>query len=246
MFTKINTLSQNLARAIVVSSDLSEPVKLKLKEFDIDIIPSYVNKNVNRYLSRHVDMQLVHISDNTYLCEPSCYDYYKQHLEKYSINLLYGDTNLSSNYPGDIAYNIIITEDFAVHNFKYTDSKLKSFLNGKSLIDVSQGYAGCSVCKIESKAFITADAGIAKAMSQFDCEVLQISAGNIILEGFDTGFIGGACFMISNSILVVNGNLYAHPDAEIIEQFCESHGVKVIHFPDVPLTDIGSAVAIGL
>lgn len=244
MFTKKYYCKPNCKKAIVVSDDLYSSAKDYFVNNGYEIIPTYVNNNVNAYLSKHADMQIVHIRDNTYICAPVCYDYYKQQLKNYSVNILCGETNLSSNYPGDIAYNIIITEKFAVHNFKYTDSKTDSLINDKTKINVSQGYTGCSVCKIAADAFITSDKGILKELKNTCADVLEISSGHIVLDGFDEGFIGGSCFLISENTLAVNGNITLHPDYKSIFDFCMSHGVKVLSLSDNAIADIGSAVIV--
>ena len=244
MFTKVNYCKPKSKKALIVSDELFSSSKEQLAEFGFNLISTFVNNNVNPYLSRHADMQIVHIADRTYVCSPDCYDYYKQQLKNYYVNLLPGYTYLSCNYPEDIAYNIIITEKFAIHNFKYTDSLVCDLISGKSKINVSQGYSGCSVCKIASDVFITSDCGIAKALNKAECSVLQISHGNIILDGFNEGFIGGASFLISDKLLAVNGNLKLHPDYELVNSFCLSHGVEIISLSDNNITDIGSAVAV--
>lgn len=244
MFTKKYYCKPNNKKTIIVSNDLCPSAKEHLVNIGFDIIPTFVNNNVNSFLSKHADMQIVHIRDNTYICAPCCYDYYIQQLKYYSVNLLCGDINLSSNYPGDIAYNIIVTEKYAIHNFRYTDTMLSSLICDKIKINVSQGYTGCTVCKIAPDAFITSDQGIIRKLNEFDVDVLEITSGSIFLNGFDKGFIGGSCFMIDHNLLAVNGNLLLHPDCKRINEFCNSHGVGIVSLSDGIMTDIGSAVVV--
>ncbi len=231
-------------RAVIVSSDIYEESLNTLYRMDIDIIYSYENRNVNSNLKKHVDMQLVKLNDKIYISAPECYDYYCNVLSEFDIILLKGNTLLSSNYPDDIAYNINVGEKYAVHNFKYTDTKLKECLSNHIMIHVSQGYTSCSLCRICDDSYITSDKGIYKALTQFGCNVLKISDGNILLPGFDYGFFGGASFMLSKKELAVNGNIEYHPDSKAIVDFCSENNVTVLSLANKPIMDIGSFVII--
>lgn len=244
MFTKKTSSQKQKAHSLIVSDDIYSQSLDTLKNLGINVYSSYTNTAVSAPLQKHVDMQLVHICANTYLCAPQCFEYYDGLSRELNFKLICGDTYLSSNYPNDIAYNIIVTEKYAVHNTKYTDSILMQNLKNKKIINVSQGYSACCVCKIADDAFITSDNGVYRALSDEGCNVLIISGGNILLPGFDEGFIGGASFMLSPQLLAINGNIDMHPDCSLIKKFCKRFGVNVLSLSDNPIMDIGSAVAI--
>ena len=105
-----------------------------------------------------------------------------------------------------------------------------------------QGYAKCCACVVNEGAMITSDTGIAKAAARHGVDVLRIRPGYIELEGFDTGFIGGASFKISPERLAFTGRLDAHPDVARIESFLRERGVEPVYLTDSPAFDIGSAV----
>lgn len=230
----------NNTKQIILSSDVYDDSLQTLKKLGYEVIYSFENKNVSTFLRKHVDMQLVRINDML-ICAPECYDYYKQK-NFGDLFLIKGDTTLSSNYPDDIAYNINIGDEYAVHNFDYTDSAILSHIKDKTFINVSQGYTSCCLCRIGSDVYITSDCGIYKNLKKYDCEVLLISIGNILLPGFDYGFFGGSSFMISENELAINGNIRYHPDAERIVRFCDDHNVTVVSLSDKPIMDIGSGV----
>ena len=157
-----------------------------------------------------------------------------------------GDENLlSSKYPGDIRYNACSTGKYLIHNLKYTDEKLLKRAKelGLKLIDVKQGYTKCSIVVIDEDSVITYDEGISKVLSSKGLNVLLISPGNVKLEGYDTGFIGGASGKIEDEI-VFNGNLKLHSDFDRIEKFISSRGLKLKYFTEYELTDIGSIIVI--
>ena len=116
--------------------------------------------------------------------------------------------------------------------------------NNIETVNVNQGYTRCSALVVNDKAVITADKSIEKGMKNNGVEVLLISAGNIVLEGFDYGFIGGASFSDNNTIYFF-GDITKHLDYYKIKEFTSKHNSIIeILCKTQPLTDIGGAVLI--
>lgn len=115
-------------------------------------------------------------------------------------------------------------------------------------IDVRQGYAKCSIVVVDEDSIITYDQGIAaqcRRLSETDSDyadlsVLLVNPGNVTLQGYSTGFIGGTSGRVGNHT-IFNGDLMAHPQGNLIKEFIESRGLKCSWF-DWPLTDIGSII----
>ena len=150
---------------------------------------------------------------------------------------------LGPDYPGDIIYNACSTGKFFIHNLKYTAPELLRAAKDRNLttINVSQGYAKCSTVVVDEDSIITYDKGLAKTCLAAGVDVLTVTAGHVVLPGYDTGFIGGASGRIGDTVYF-NGDLTAHPDFESIVRFIEDRGLKVKWFEDWPLTDIGSII----
>ena len=151
---------------------------------------------------------------------------------------------LSEKYPDDIRFNAACTGKYFIHNLSYTDEKL--LLAAKAmdmqLVNVRQGYSKCSIVVVDENSIITYDEGIVKSCRRFpDLEVLKVEKGHVKLEGYDTGFIGGASGRVGNEI-IFNGDLSKHPDFESIVDFIENKGLKCKWFPEFELTDIGSII----
>ena len=150
--------------------------------------------------------------------------------------------SLGPEYPMDSAYNAACTGKFFIHNFNITAPELLQAARelGMTMIDVKQGYAKCNIAIVDEYSIITSDRGIAEACEEYpELEVLLITPGFIRLDGFPTGFIGGACGKVQNQF-IFNGNLAKHPDFARIVDFVESHGLTPKWFPEYMLTDIGS------
>ena len=237
-------MNSSKIKAVIASSDIYKESVNNLKKMGLETFFSYSNQNVLSPLSKHTDMQLAKISDNKYVCAPECYEHYKLFFSKFNKELIKGNTYLSCNYPLDIAYNIIVTDNKAIHNFKYTDKTVKENIKSKEKINVSQGYTACTLCLISENAAITSDEGIKKVLLQNNFDVLLVNDDNILLPGFDHGFLGGASFMLSPSCLAVNGNIETHPDSERIKAFSSKHGVEIISLANDEIMDIGSVITI--
>ncbi len=152
---------------------------------------------------------------------------------------------LGEKYPNDVIYNGCSTGKYFIHNLKYTDPLLLKEVQRLKMkkVDVSQGYAKCSIAVVDENSIITYDSGIAASCASQapELSVLLIQQKHVFLPGYNTGFIGGTCGRIGNSLLF-NGDLSAHPDFEKIKEFIETRGLECIWFDDIPLTDIGSII----
>ena len=75
--------------------------------------------------------------------------------------------------------------------------------------------------------------------------MLLISSGDIKLEGYDYGFIGGASGKISDNTVVFFGNAEMHPYYSSIKELCSRNKIAIkILCKNMPLTDVGSIVRI--
>jgi hypothetical protein len=227
---------------IILAENISENILDALDKVGFEVIKSAYNPAVADGLNCHPDMQIAKIG-STLICDPSLYDYYQKQLTLCS-NLIPGEALCTCNYPGDIAYNVKVIGDKVFHNFKYTDSVVKEYVSDRTLIDVSQGYSGCSICSVCDRGIITADRKIACKAEENGIDALLITPGNIILPGFDCGFIGGASFFWDNTVYFF-GTISNHPDYSKIIEFCKSHGADIAMITHEPLTDYGSAIVIG-
>lgn len=159
-------------------------------------------------------------------------------------SLYQGDpAKLTYDYPGHAIYNGCSTGKYFIHNSKITYHALKDAAEANGLIPVhvAQGYSKCNCVVVDEDSIITSDAGIEKACTTAGMNVLMVSRGQVVLEGYPYGFLGGASGKVENTI-IFNGNLAAHSDYNAIKTFIESRGLEVVYFDSYPLTDIGSII----
>ena len=157
-----------------------------------------------------------------------------------SLKITFSDDTLSSAYPSDCAYNALVIGESV---FCRTGSISHAVLHlaksqGKTIVDVKQGYPACSTLALGDNAAITADKGMAKAMREHGIRVYEIEQGNIALPPHEYGFIGGACGVFRDKVYFF-GNYKSHPSRDILERAMDSENFSPVSLSDEPLMDLG-------
>jgi len=208
---------------------ISKDANIRLKEYletegrNVQLVAT--EGIVDRYISNHADV---------FLCKMGWDD---------SAPIFYATaSDLGPYYPQDSAFNAACTGKYFIHNLSITaPALLKSAEElGMTMVNVSQGYTKCNVAIVDENSIITSDPSIIRACADFpELDVLEIEPGHIRLDGYSTGFIGGTCGRIENT-MVFNGNISVHPDFAKIVDFIEARNLSIKWFPEYQLTDIGS------
>ncbi|HWT76745.1 MAG TPA: radical SAM protein [Mobilitalea sp.] len=190
-------------------------------------------------ISSHPDLVISIIDDTLIIDENAHSNIYKQ-LDALGVPYVIGNSRLAAVYPEDVTYNAVITKDFLIHNFDYTNPLLllHSKYKHKKLIPVKQGYTKCSTAVVDNDIIITSDQGIYNAAKDF-INILLIQPGHVFLEGYDFGFLGGASGSFEDTV-VFHGDLSKHPDFLRIKSFVEAAQKELVYFKEFPLADIGS------
>lgn len=215
-----------------------------LKALNIEVIPTIKCEEVYEAISYHPDIVLHPVTHDTLIVAPNVYYYYKEIFKGTDIKVIEGEKKLGREYPHNIAYNLARVSEYVVHNFKYTDEKLKFYLEkqGLTFIDVKQGYSKCSTAIINNKAAITSDPSIYKALKNTNVDVLLIEQGFIDLPGLNYGFIGGATGLLSPKDLLFTGKYNSHPDKLKINSFIKKYELTPIFLRNEKIIDLGSII----
>jgi len=91
---------------------------------------------------------------------------------------------------------------------------------------------------------VDASANTNESLSIEGVDVLLTDDSDILLPGFDHGFIGGSCFMADAKTLAVNGNIELHSSCKKIKEFCNLHSVSLLSLSRNPVMDIGSFIPV--
>ena len=232
--------------AVLVDYRTAPEIIASLEKLGITVYKSCKVDKLDETVCGHVDMSIHHIGKNIFVCEPSTYDYYKHIFQKQNINLIRGNSVLTSTYPHDAAYNIARIGNYAFHASCYTDKVILNTFDklNITLLHTQQGYSKCNLCPITKNAFITEDESIYKVGVNHSFDVLKITKGYIQLPGYPYGFIGGATGLIDKNILAVTGSLRQHPDYNKIIAFCKKYHISVCELTQQKPIDIGSILPI--
>lgn len=157
----------------------------------------------------------------------------------YAVNAFHG---LGKTYPADVPLCICATGKYTVYNESTAYGPAVAAAGGIPA-PVHQGYTKCAALIVDDASIVTADAGVSSASKKAGMDVLDITPGHITLDGYDTGFIGGASFTMNN-IVYFTGTLDGHPDRERIVRFITERGKSPVFLTEEPIFDIGGAIPV--
>lgn len=214
-----------------------------LRERGIAVVEVPPSSALTGAVASHADMLIHHLGGNE-IVVTNGEAALKNELEKYGFTVIESGKPLSAQYPGDVALNaarvgkyLFCREESLAEQIEYSCRKQVI-----EIISVHQGYTKCSTAVIDNESIITADPSIAKAAVKAGLNVLQITPGYVKLDGFQYGFLGGACGFISKYELAFTGDISEHPDYQAIQSFCSRGGIELISLTNQPLIDVGSII----
>ncbi|MBQ6707533.1 MAG: hypothetical protein IJM97_01135 [Clostridia bacterium] len=241
-FLNTPNLPDSFVKAVALGDGYTE-ICNELKKLNIDIIKLKPEKKFLLGLKNHADMQVFNAghgnffinSLQTELCE--------------IINNRGGtvkkiDFPLAAFYPHDVLLNAASVGKYIICNKKAVCQEILCQTE-QHIIHVTQGYTKCSICVVNSEAIITDDPSIFDAVKNI-LDVLLISKGDILLEGFKYGFIGGATFKLDKNILAFTGQVKTHRDSDKIKSFLNNHSVNILELNNTDLIDIGGVIQLSI
>ena len=211
-----------------------------LKKLNYDVIKIPKDNNLYEAINGHTDIQLNILNKHTLIVNKNINLSFKELLKTKNINFIESDSTLSSKYPNNISLNAYITDNYLVHNLKFTDKKILEYSKNKKNINVNQGYTKCSILPLREKAIITNDAGIYNTLKSENFDILLLPFGDIELSGFNYGFIGGVGGMISNDSMAFFGSLDNYTFGNEVKNFLYKYDIKPIYLSNTKLIDRGS------
>ena len=195
-------------------------------------------KYLDTPVSHHPDMLFSLLPSGKLLCDER---YLKANPElcETELEFLVSKKHLGKLYPNDIVFDALIYDDTVYGNVSFIAPEILESCKNK--VNVKQGYTLCSTL-VTDKCAITADKGIYNALKRNGVDVLEISPDRIVLEGYNSGFIGGAsAFEPISDTVVFFGDISAHKDFNKIADFLSEHGHSIKYLSGYPLTDFGGA-----
>ena len=235
---------------LIIDERMRKNEKEKLEQLGYKLIKIKRSNSVYPEISSHVDIFTCKIEDKL-IIEPSQYSQIKSKLpQEYAIEQ--GKETIQKNYPYDIKYNVCMIGKKALHNFEYTEPKIKEELikQGYELINTTQGYTNCSIAVIDNDSAIVTDKGLYKILQKHKIDVLYLEYEPDIKllnnNGYSNrkGFIGGVISRLGDNIIVVFGDLNKIDENGKIRKFVEQRDLKIIDFEGLDVIDYGGIVII--
>lgn len=226
--------------ALVAVSGTYRIVIDALRSFGIEILQIKPCDKLSSPVSSHADMLLHHLEGNQVVAANG-ESYLIEELQQYGFEAVHSNVCISHVYPHDTVLNAARVGNRLFANKTALDAIVSQYCaqNRIEVIPVRQGYTKCSTVVVNNNSIITADQSIAAAAEAANVDVLKITPGYVKLNGYEYGFLGGACGLIGKSKLAFAGNVKTHPDYEKIKSFCCCKHVELISLFGGELLDVG-------
>ena len=243
---KVEISTKKTEKICIISSKAPKPIINKLESFGylVKLLP--ILPGLNSKEGHHADMQLCRISDMEIVYAPGVPKEILEAIEKRNYTLIKGNTVLKSEYPFNIAYNVLTLDKIFFHNTKYTDSTLLKIFTDRGKLSgvVKQGYAACSSLALSKSngepLVLTGDGGIVKNCERNKIETIFCKGvENIRLRGYNHGFVGGSMGK-DGDMLYTCGNIEStFSNGKEIMKRLKSEGINVINLWGGRLRDVG-------
>ncbi len=222
---------------------ISTTMENELISLGVSIVKTAPSEKLYEAISCHPDVLCTHLGNGLIIADPSIQPKLGDKLEPFGFEVVCGKSTPSSAYPQSVPYNVAVAGKFFIHNMKYTDPTLLRHLKENyTPLNVKQGYAKCSIAVVSEGAVITEDPGIFKAVRRAGIDAILIDRGDIVLEGMEYGFIGGASGLVDRNKLAFFGDLASHRNSADIKTFLRNHNVEAVSLSTGPLMDLGSLI----
>ena len=217
---------------------------LKTYGFEIEIL--FDNHKVDKRLINHCDLSLLKINEQIFVVERT-QTRAKTILHNLDKTVISIDMQEKADYPSDCILNFVVVGRYILGCQKAITECIKSIIDNNKLVfkSINQGYAKCSTIVLNDHSVITDDESVFRAVKEFGIDCLLITKGDVKLDGFNYGFIGGASFVDEQERKVFFfGDITKHSDYIRIKEFIENKSYYLHYIPGKQLTDIGGAVII--
>lgn len=234
-----------------------------LEKLGIECFKIKRSENLVSPISCHADCRFIQLNKKTFVVDETIVKDFNNCLIEYfgkSYNLVNYLTSravpdnyisviteeIKSPYPDDIKLNAKVINKYILCNSKYISKHIDSFahLNSYNILHTNQGYSACSTLLLNDKTIITDDLSIYDACNRIEISSTILDKGQIKLNGFDYGFIGGCCGFIDKNLLAFTGRIDSLTDSDILYNVLKNNNIDYIELTDNELFDVGGIIPI--
>ncbi|HNW70436.1 MAG TPA: hypothetical protein PKI01_08545 [Bacteroidales bacterium] len=221
---------------IIIDKRLPAEAKQKLSGFG-NLIEFESSGIAYDAISGHPDIFLCN-TGSCLVAAPNTPQQYLDFFTKNNIKYKTGYENIGNKYPATSHYNAVVTEQYLIHNLKYTDKAILEACDCKIQLHTNQSYTRCNLISLGGNNFITSDKNIEKVLGKAALNVLFINPDEILLKGFPNGFFGGCCGTLQNKLIMAGSLKYYKPKDSIME-FIKTTNMELIELYEGKLFDAG-------
>lgn len=226
---------------ILVDNKMSDSCRSALGGYgEVICLPSW--GGLPSPIASHPDILFYPLQDGTVLVGREYYYKNKMFFDSVGANFVLCDKTPEGQYPHDILFDALGINDTLYGKEGFASEELVKVY--ERFVSVKQGYTRCSVAMLSDSCAVTSDRGISEALKKDGISVLDIRPGHIRLEGYGSGFIGGAGGRIKEGLYLFFGDIMSHPDGKAIVQFASEHKIKAVSLSDEPLSDNGGLLVV--
>lgn len=233
-------------RHLLVDYRTTEPERFELQALGFHVILSEALVSLYAAVNGHPDLQFVNACGKL-ICHRDLSKEKAAELTSLGIPFSLSQKSLKLPYPGHVILNAAISDDLLVHSLKDTDPAVLEACSALELVDVRQGYTRCSLSYVGRDSYVTNDDGIARTLQALRKNVLHLPYGDVQLEGFSHGFLGGCLSRVeigSDHVLLVTGDLDCYRHGDALSAFLRGAGIIPYSIGTGSLKDRGSIIPI--
>ena len=224
----------NKTIALIGAGAPKEAIDNLSKDFEVFVLPR--DGLIAKEISYHPDMILSVIGDKLF-CHETYYNKNKRLLDTVSkkgmLNIIASRCTRNSTYPNDIAFNVLNCNNTVLAK----KANVCPEMHELPITDTKQGYAGCTALYAADHV-VSADPSIIKSAEGAGIPTYRISGKDIQLDGYNTGFIGGACGVFGDNIYICGDYRKSQSGLELFE-FCKQFSLCLIPIYSGNVCDIG-------
>jgi len=206
-------------------------------------------RTVSAPIASHPDMLLFRHNENIITsaeyCDVAAYTFTEIREACPHVRISFVDEVQEYEYPNDAIFNALVMGNCLFCREESVSRAVLEYARecGLKTVNVNQGYPACTTLKLNEEVAVTADDGMARALSENGIKVFKISPYGVTLPPYEYGFIGGAAG-VHGGFAYFLGNLDTHPDERVIKDACRAARVAPVSLSTGSLTDLGGIVFI--
>ena len=236
---------------ILVDERINSLCEAKLGELGFTIFKLPKHPALPTAVCSHTDMLILRLGD--YIFASREYRDRNSHLfgeleaALSPLKFIYTADILGGEYPKDAKFNCLIMGKRIFCNRNIISKEVLDCAErlGYDIISVKQGYPACTTLALGENLALTADRGMARALSSAGISVyLTENSRNIKLPPHEYGFIGGCCHRVASDLLIF-GNPDSYEYFGELKAAFDTMGGRVIALDSGAdcLFDLGGAVS---